>query len=329
MPAPPPIVLEATPTPEPPPVAPQAVNVTVAAGPSALAVPAGSDQIYVADRSGLIWNLQHGQPSLQQPFHVDGEPIGLAADPSSNRLYVAVRSDKHSVQTLDLSTGALLSTLALPSNPGDLALDSSQQTLYVVLPEQKALATVDLRAQTVVRIRPGLPNVSGMALDGSRRTLFVSELEGTIVAIDLQTGAISSSAHVTDVGLSGIALGDGLIYAINTPGQQLLAVDWSNPDPNRNSDMTAESVPLDLQPAALVVGPNSGTLFVLSTDGTAVERVSSAGEDLGATPLTDVGQTTSLDPNLLWQRPRMAINPLDESVYVIQPDAALLAIAAP
>src|SRR5205807_789105 len=57
-----------------------AVTTLVSAGPAALDVLDASDRLFVADRSGYIWIVAHGQPALERPYTVSGTPVGLAAD---------------------------------------------------------------------------------------------------------------------------------------------------------------------------------------------------------------------------------------------------------
>jgi fermentation-respiration switch protein FrsA (DUF1100 family) len=114
------------------------------------------------------------------------------------------------------------------------------------------------------------------------------------------------------------------VYTINTPGRELIALD--------PSAMTVSRRLLKVEPAAVVVGPHSGTVFILAAGTNTLMRLDGDGFDLGDTLLGDTGgdvyQPTPLETDKLWLRPRMAINSVDETVYVIEPESARLALAA-
>ena len=314
----PPVPVQA-PAPVPQPTPPRVTTVNVAAGPVALAAGLGSDQVFVADRSGLVWVLERGQPILRQPYNVSGEPSGLAVDLAGSRLYVALRNPPV-LATLDLSTGQRVADEPLPADPGELVLDTSAGQLSVVLPDRDAIETIDTHTGKALRITPGLRHVTGLALDAGRQRLYVSQLEGKISVIDTSNGAIAATLRVTDLGLSGIALGAEQLYAINTPGQALITLDPLT--------LTAQQLPLSFEPSAVVVGPFSGTAFVLDAEAASVTRIAADGSVMPDLSMGDsVPQTAQLDPDNLARRPRLALSSTDESVYVIEPDAATLAIA--
>jgi hypothetical protein len=92
--------------------------------------------------------------------------------------------------------------------------------------------------------------------------------------------------------------------------------------------MTVNRRLLKVEPAAVAVGPHSGTVFILASDSNTLTRLDGDGFELGDTLLGDTGgDVTPLDPDKLWVRPRMAINPADETVYVIEPEPGRLAMA--
>ena len=318
-PPPPPPTLAPAPVPTPTPVPPGATTISIAAGPSALSAAAGSDQVFVADRSGLVWTFTRGQPVLRRPLSVNGDPIGVAGDASAGRVYVAVR-DPSSIEVLDAATGQSQSTYPLPSKPGDVLFDPSAGLLHVVLPDRDAIETIDVRAARVVRITPALHNVTGVALDSSTHTLYVTQLEGDLSILDTLSGAITSTVRLSDVGLAGVALGNDRVYAINGPGQELIVFD-------RSTD-TTDRLQLASQPAALAVGPNTGAVYILGSDGASVTRVDADGA-MTDVALSDSAQNNpvSLAPDQIWQRPRMTLD-ADEAVYVIQPNGSTLAIAS-
>ena len=314
-PPPPRVVLVAAPSP-----VPHATLVHVAAGPSALALSEGG-RLYVADRSGSIWSLDGGQLTLKPPFQVRGEPVALAVDETTSRLVVVVRGDAPAVLVLDALTGDRLRTTPLASQPGEAAFDPADQLLAIVLPDAGAVETISIANGTSVMTTDGVQDVTGLAVDA--HTLYVAQLEGDVTSIDLQNGAIMATLHVSDIGLAGLAMGGDQLYAINAPGQTLIAIDPAVP--------STQAVSLPNQPAALAFDPNSNIVSVLTADGSRVMRLNPAdGSEVGELVVSDDALPgVSLDPSGLWQRPRLSVNPQDDSLYAIEPAASLLALASP
>jgi DNA-binding beta-propeller fold protein YncE len=226
---------------------------------------------------------------------------------------------------LDATTGAQLASEPLPGDPGDVQLDASLGWLYVVLTNQDAIASIDIRDPKIVRLTPGLPQVTGIAIDRINHLLYATQLGGDLSILDGHNGMINATLHLSDVGLSGVSMAHDRVYAINTPGRELIALD--------PSALTVSRRLLGIEPAAVVVGPHSGTVFILASSSNTLARLDGDGFDLGDTVLGDTGgeadQPTPLEPDKLWVRPRMAINSVDETVYVIEPEPGRLALAWP
>jgi DNA-binding beta-propeller fold protein YncE len=241
--------------------------------------------------------------------------VAIAA--AGDRLYVVVRGDKPGVLTLDADTGQRLAFAALQSQPGDAVLDPATGWLAVALPDRDALETIDPTTANVTHEISGLRHVTGLALDPESDTLYVTQLEGDLSAVDLRSGTIAATLHLTDIGLSGVAAAHGHVYAINTPGEELISVD--------PSDMSVAAWSLGVEPGAVAVDPGSGAVAVLTSDAAGLMRVDpTSGTTLGEVALGAGGAPASLEPNKLWQRPRIAVG---AEVYVIAPQSTTLAIA--
>jgi outer membrane protein assembly factor BamB len=298
------------------------VTTLVSAQPAALDVLDASDQVFVADRSGLIWTLDQGQPTLSRPFTVAGTPVGLAADPASGRLYVAVRGQLAGIVVLDAASGQQLGFAALPSEPADVRLDSDLGLLFVVLPANDSLAAVDVRGLRVVHATAGLAQVTGMALDQSAHLLYLSQLGGQVAVVDCQSGDLVDQLTLTAEGLTGIAMADGRLFAVNGPGKALIEVDLAT---SRVSHLS-----LTAEPESVVVGPQSGAVYVLDRATNAVVKLDPGdGAELGRVAVGEAIDLAApqLQPEALWLRPRMVVGGSNERVYVIEPHAASLAVA--
>jgi len=308
-----------TPTPEPAPV-PHATLVHVAAAPSALAVSEASGQLYVADRSGSIWSLDAGQPTLKPPFQVSGEPVAVAVDESTSQLLVVVRGEAPAVFVLDAVTGVRLRTIRLASQPGEAAYDPDDKLLAIVMPDAGAVETISAADGSTVSTTPGIQDVTGLAVEG--HTLYVAQLEGEVTTVDIQSGTILATLQVSDIGLAGIAVAADQLYAINAPGRTLIAIDLAA--------SSVQAVSLPIEPAALTIDADRGVISLLSADGSKVMRVNPDGSEVGEVVLSDDALPgVSLDPAGLWQRPRLVVNAVDGSLYAIEAPLSVLALASP
>jgi DNA-binding beta-propeller fold protein YncE len=86
------------------------------------------------------------------------------------------------------------------------------------------------------------------------------------------------------------------------------------------------------EPASIAVGPGSGSVYVLDATTNAIVKIEpSDGTEIGRVPVRDlsVGISSGLRPDALWLRPRMVVSTIDQRVYVIEPEAATLALAPP
>jgi DNA-binding beta-propeller fold protein YncE len=316
-------VLEPTEVVVPTPLPAAATTMLVTGGPAALTFADAQDRLFVADRSGLVWTMRAGQPSLTRPYSVAGDPVGLVTDPAAGRLYLAVRSPP-GIAVLDTTSGEQVASVPLPARPGDLRLDASLATLYVVLPERDALQILDARDLKTIRITPELKQVTGIALDESTHTVYLSHLDGNVSVIDGKTGMVTSRWALTGTGLAGLAVANRRVFAINGPGRELVQIDLSSGEVGQ--------LTLAVEPASVVVGPLSGAIYLLDIETNAIVKLDPGdGSELARAYLGDAGPAVAseLQPETAWLRPRMAVSARDERIYVIEPEAARLALSPP
>jgi DNA-binding beta-propeller fold protein YncE len=225
------------------------------------------------------------------------------------------------VVVLDAGTGQQLASAPLPGDPGNVRLDSSLGLLFVLVPDQEALVSFDVRDLRVVGSTPGLAQVTGIALDESTHMLYLSQLGGQLSVIDGQTGKIAGQMGLTAEGLSGIAFAYGRLFAVNTPGRELVQVNLATAEVSHMS--------LAAEPESIVVGPQSGALYVLDGATNAIVKLNPGdGSELGRAAVGDGVSGAPLPPDALWLRPRMVASSVGERIYVIDPQAAVLAVAS-
>jgi hypothetical protein len=311
----------ATPLPAPSPArVPWAVtSVAVDSDPVALGVPAGTENVYVADGAGVVWLAENGQPPLKRVLAVAGPPAGIAAHADPEHLVIAVRSPP-ALHRLAVGTGQPVASLALPAAPADVAVDTQIGRAYVLLPALDTLMTVDLNAWQPINTAAELDLVTGLAVDPIAHVVHLGHLNGDLTTVNGTTGAPVSRVSLGDTGLSGVAVLDGRVFAINTPRHELAVYDPPS------GGLTRIIVPDE--PTSIATAPDQRAVVLLSAaQGSLVAHdAATLAETRRAQLANGVISAGSLAPEALWIRPRLAAS--SARVYAAVPDAGLLLIAA-
>lgn len=309
--------IQPTPTPAPAP------STLIGGVPAGLDVTALTGQVFVADASGEVWTINGDRPSLSRPFRVNGLPVDITVDQTTGHQFITVRQPSALIE-MEGSSGQIIRSISLPVEPTFVQYDPSLGLAYVVLPQREGLAVVDVAANAIRTITPGIAQVTGLALDATSHTLYVAHLSGQVSVIDGQTGIVTQRTSVSAPGVTGIATARGMAYVTNSSTNELVMLDPSTRE--------VTHYPLPTTPAAVTVGEQSGTVYVLLAKANMVARIdptdgSIVGQALlparsGQFGLQGQGDFRGLSP-------RMTINPLDESVYVTQPETGTLSIIPP
>ena len=333
------------PTPTPVPTPANAYTTLVGGVPAGLDVDPATGRFFVADASGVVWSTDASagvqRATLGTPLKLPRSvaPVDLAADPIQGRIYVAARASATQPQpcpgqvsadawpgcvvVLTAPAGstppALVSSIPLVSRPGDLRLDAERGLLYVVLPDQRAIGVIDVRASKLVQVIDELPQVTSMALDSARHTLYAAHLTGQLTMIDTNSQQITGRASLTGAGLSGVATARGLAYGINTATHELAVVEPMSRGVIR--------YPLSQEPAAITASEDSGTVFVLSSRSNVILRVDPLdGTEVGRVLLANrSGVSANRPADLQSLRPRFVLDVANETVFATLPELGTLA----
>ena len=230
---------------------------------------------------------------------------------------------------------------SLPSRPTKVAVNTIQHLVYAVLPERNMTAILDPDQPTPIIATANTPQATDLIVSDDGSTIYVSHLTGELSAIDARTGQLLSRVEISPPGLFAITQAQGLISAINVPQKQLIVVD-------PQSWQVTQRVALDQLPAALIAGPLTGSVYVLevtdpvNASGAPQPPVlfnydpqtgASNGSLLLSNLTGQMGQSavgnTGDDPGLMALSNGMAVNPFAEIVYLVNPSAGQISVAAP
>jgi len=253
--------------------------------------------------------VRPGQLAAGTPVGVGSHPSGIAVNAvDGSRAYVT-NQDGKSLSVIDTSTGAVLSTIALPSAPTAVVVSPvpNQNRAYVAM--TSGIAVIDTASNTVVDLNTTTTTVdvikvgsgpSALAINPTGTRLYVSNgSSNTVSVVDLTTN--KEITKVT-VGLqpSGLAVSpDGTrLYALNKSGDKLTVINTAN-------NQVLGSTKVGNSPRYVVLSPNgqriyvtnygSGTVTVLNA--TAAAPVVSKTITVGTQP---EGIAISKDGNLVY-----------------------------
>jgi DNA-binding beta-propeller fold protein YncE len=310
------------PSPTPVPTPSTASTTQIGGLPAGLDVNASDGRVFIADASGVIWTTNQQKPTLRRPFNLDRLPVDLGVDQTTGNVYVSARSAP-AILVLDATSGRRLATIALPVSPGDLVVDSDLGLLYVVLPERQALGVVDVRGGRLFKTLDGQPQITGLALDPARHVLFATHLAGQLSIIDVASSQVVGRVSLTGAGLASVATARGLVYAVNTATHELAVVEPIGQNVIRYA--------LTFEPAAVVAGEDSGSVYVLASRPNTIVRIDPMdGTELGRVLLPDrsgrFGVTPANQRDFQGLRSRMVLSSTDETLYVTLPEAGTLSV---
>ena len=183
--------------------------------------------------------VRPGQLAAGTPVGVGSHPSGIAVNAvDGSRAYVT-NQDGKSLSVIDTSTGAVLSTIALPSAPTAVVVSPvpNQNRAYVAM--SSGVAVIDTASNTVVDLNTTTTTVdvikvgsgpSALAINPTGTRLYVSNgSSNTVSVVDLTTNKEISKVTV---GLqpSGLAVSpDGTrLYALNKSGDKLTVINTAN-----------------------------------------------------------------------------------------------------
>ena len=326
-----------TPIPSPTPIPTPSTAYTTQIGglPAGVDVDSNSGKFFIADASGVIWTADapNGaeRPTLGTPFNLRnfgaGQVLDLATDPTTGYVFASARrcpSDGQSaprgcVLALNGNTGALITSIPMPGAPSDLRIDPDLGLMYVSIPERQALAEVDAHSGRVLGMVDGLPQVTSMAIDPLRHTLYAAHLGGQATVIDVASAQVRARVSLTGAGLSSIATARGLAYGVNTATHELAVVE---PD-----FQTVNRFILSDEPAAVAAAEDSGAVYVLSSRSDNILQIDPTdGTELGKVLFTGRSGHQSIQPGDVQSlRPRLVLDPADDSLFASLPEAGTLA----
>jgi DNA-binding beta-propeller fold protein YncE len=299
-----------------------------------------------------VWSVLNNEPVLQPPFKITVErpgsleqgstdrPSSITVDPTSGLVYIGLKRSQ-AVGVFHGTTGERVRTLELPARPTKVVVNPIQRLVYAIMPERNSIAILDPNQPTPLIATANAPQATDMVVSEDGRTIYVIHFSGELSTIDARTGELRARVLISQPGLQGLTQGGGLLIATNVALKQLTVWDTT-------TAQIIQHVGLEQQPSAIAYGPITGTVYVLGfgdpLDAEAppeppllINVSPSTGVVNGFVLLTDrAGQMQQSpagmpgdDPDLMALNNNIAVNPFTEVVYLVNPEAGQISIAAP
>jgi YVTN family beta-propeller protein len=288
-----------------------AVPISWAASPSSSALPIGelvsrqavavnplTHNAYIAGTSTDQLYVINGVHHSISTIHTGKDPVAVAVDAASNRVYV-VNHGSGTVSVLDGSSNAVLATIPVGSLPFSIAIDAATSRIYVSRVFSSTLTIIDaatgdtrtvratsadamvvdahthnvflLGYESNAVIRMSMPDEAlhsipvramhlwGMALDTQDRALYVARIDSrSVVAISERSHAVRS----TSVGQSPCAIAidqaTDTVYVANYESDTVTVIR------GRNGSVVA-TIPVGVRPQAVVAEAASDRIYVANS----------------------------------------------------------------
>jgi YVTN family beta-propeller protein len=281
-------------------------QIPVGSNPSALAVDARTDTIYVANfSSGTVSVVDGASATVTHTITVGTDPASVVLDEDTNTVYVANEQDG-TVSVIDGGTDTVTDTIPIGNVPGSpipgtdaLAIDPTSDTVYVAWHDGIAVidgATDDVTyPSTIFALGTGIDD--SMAFDAKNHDLYLVDFinDQAVQVIDTSDDQTTSPIPVGE---------DPVAVAVNTTANTLYAVNCAPGFFNgiwviNAADGSTDSEIKDGCPEAVATDAASNTAYVLDGDTGALSVIN--GVTFAVTvPAISVGKAASavaVDPD--------------------------------
>jgi serine/threonine-protein kinase len=163
--------------------------------PAGLGVASGG-RVLVSDASGgkvQLLTVRNGELVAGNEHDVGAQPAGRMIA-SGSHLFVPVA---HGVAVVDLASGTLQRTIALPARPSDLWITSAGR-LFAALPSRSEVAVVAVAGGKpfVVKVPNAATGLGGGRLPSGGEAVYAADAKGHVARLDPTTGKVLTSRTV-------------------------------------------------------------------------------------------------------------------------------------
>jgi YVTN family beta-propeller protein len=155
---------------------------------------------YVTDltdgTAGFVRVFDRSSLKLVASIPTGADPDAVVFAPASNAV-LAFNTRGHSATLIDTATNQVAATIPLPGRPAHAVVDSAS-TVFVTIPSLAVIVRIDAASKKITASFPLAPctGPSGLAIDTAHRQLLTTCEDHKLVAINADTGNVSSIGQV-------------------------------------------------------------------------------------------------------------------------------------
>ncbi len=154
------------------------------------------------------------------------QPVALAVNPSSGRIYVA-NAGSDNVSVIDGASSAVIATIAVGSSPRGIAVDAEANRVYVANSGSNEVTVINGESHEVVATHPVGKEPWGIAVDSNTGRVFVSNRgSGTVSVIDGRHNLLIATVAVGGLPTAVAVNPDaGRVYVVSGGSGNLWVID--------------------------------------------------------------------------------------------------------
>jgi YVTN family beta-propeller protein len=252
--------------------------IPVGAGPSAVAVDAATNTVYVAnifDNSVSVIDGATNGVSATIPVGVN--PDAIAVDELTGRVYVANSGD-NTVSVIGAAAGTVSATISVGTRPAAIAVDAATNRIYVANFMDSSIYVIDgatnaIRATFFVGANP-----DGVAVDEATNTIYVANRAGNSVSV--VNGGDDTISATIGVGSrpDGVAVDAATdsIYVTNYSDGTVSVI-------NGASGLVNATVTVGGNPSGIAVDDVTNSVYVTNGGSGSVSLIAGGTNTIGAT----------------------------------------------
>lgn len=205
----------------------QAHSISVDVGPRGIAIDSPAQRAYVTTGGGLaIIDLEESQ--LVATVSLGADPQGVAVNPSTGRVYVAL-SGEGSLSVMDGLEGRVLAVVTGLKRPRGVAVNPTTHRVYVTDTGADRLIVMDSTSNETWVSLPVGSYPDAVAVDPGANRIYVANAgDGSLWILDGTSYALIASVEIGDGPLLGMAVNQGMgyVYIVHAlvPGRHGLTV---------------------------------------------------------------------------------------------------------
>lgn len=198
----------------------------------------------------------HINPLVSATIPLAGSPVGVAVNPSTERIYVA-NASADSVSVIDGVTGTIITTTSVGALPLAIAVNPNTERVYVANGSGDSVSVLDGATNSVIATVPvGFGPVDIAVNPNTERVYVAAAGASQLWVIDGSSNAVVATFAV--VGGDGVAVNPitNRVYVSSLTGE-IIVIDGA-------ANTIIGTIPVPGSPAGIVVDPNTNMVYAAS-----------------------------------------------------------------